>query len=477
MRLERLLGEVDVLDLRGDPALAEVSSVTSDSRAAGPGALFCCLRGEHADGHDFADAAVAAGATALLVDRRVRIDTTRDREAVQVVVADTRSAVGPLAAAFHGHPSRHLTAIAVTGTNGKTTTTHLVRAVLEAAGRPAGIIGTLSGARTTPEATDLQAQLAGLVTSGCAAAAIEVSSHALVQHRVDGTWFGVAVFTNLSRDHLDYHPSMEDYFAAKASLFTPERAGVAVVNQDDRWGRRLLDGLAMPAYPFSAAEASDVEVGASSVSFGWRGERVRLRMGGVFNVANAVAAATVGVTLGLDPGVIAEGLSAAPPVPGRFEAVEEGQPFVVVVDFAHTPASLERALDAARRIAVSSTDSPGRVISVFGCGGDRDSGKRPEMGRVATDLSDVAVLTSDNPRTEDPAAIIEQVRAGVVRDGVLVVEPDRTTAIARALEGARAGDVVVLAGKGHETAQLIGDEVIPFDDREVARRLLASRAW
>jgi UDP-N-acetylmuramoyl-L-alanyl-D-glutamate--2,6-diaminopimelate ligase len=463
-----LLEEVEVLRLRGDPAATEITSVTQSSTAVSPGALFCCVRGEHADGHDFAGRAVASGATALLVERELAL------EVPQAVVRDTRASVGPLAAAFFGHPSRRLATVGVTGTNGKTTTTHLVKAVLEAAGRPTGIIGTLSGARTTPEATELQSKLAAMAGAGCVAAAVEVSSHALVQRRVDGTHFAVAVFTNLTPEHLDFHQTMEDYFAAKASLFEPDRADVAVINEDDAWGRRLLDSVAIPAHAFSLADVEDLVLGATSSTFRWEGHAVELRMGGRFNVANAVAAATVGRVINMDPTAIARGLSAAPAVPGRFEVVDAGQPFLAVVDFAHTPASLENALAAARQAVAP---AGGKVICVFGCGGERDRAKRPLMGRVATDLADVAVLTSDNPRHENPNRIVDEVMAGVGRADVLTVEPDRSKAIARAIEAARPGDVVLIAGKGHETTQLVGDDVLPFDDREVTRRLLENREW
>ncbi len=473
MRLDRLLGELEVLEIRGDPGATEVTAVTHDSRSVAPGALFCCVPGRRRDGHHFAAAAVAAGASALLCER-----VLDPMPVTQVVVPSVRRAMGPAAAAFFDHPSRRLPVVGVTGTNGKTTTTHLLAAALRSAGRPAEVIGTLSGARTTPEAPELQARLAELAAQGVAAAA-EVSSHALVEHRVDGTWFSVAVFTNLSPDHLDFHASMEEYFAAKASLFTPERAAVAVINADDPWGRRLLGSVALATRPFSLADAAELEVGHRGSAFLWAGQPVRLRLGGVFNVANALAAATAARELGADPPAIAEGLSSVTSVPGRFEQVDAGQPFAVVVDYAHTPASLEQALAAARAVAAGGSangSAGGRVLVVFGCGGDRDRAKRPAMGEVATRLADVAVLTSDNPRSEDPLAIIEEVRAGVARPETLVVEPDRRAAIATALASARPGDVVVVAGKGHETVQVTGAEVIPFDDRLVVREELARHA-
>ena len=459
MRLDRLLGDVEVLSFRGDPAGTDIASITHDSTAVTPGALFCCVPGATADGHDFAVDAVASGASALLCERELPVEVT------QAVVPRVRAVMAPAAATFYGHPSRRLVVAGVTGTNGKTTTTHLLAAVLEADGRPTEILGTLSGPRTTPEATELQARLAGLVERGTSAVAMEVSSHALVQHRVDATWFSVSVFTNLTQDHLDFHGTMDEYLAAKAMLFTPERTGVAVVNADDPAGRRLLDALAVPTRPFSLSDAAGLEVGPTSSTFRWEGAAVRLRLGGAFNVSNALAAASAGRELGVRPATVAEGLSSVESVPGRFEAVDGGQPFTVVVDYAHTPASLENVLGAARRAA----GPDGRVIVVFGCGGDRDTAKRPAMGEAATRLADLAVLTSDNPRREDPLAIIEEVRAGVGRPEVLVVEPDRRAAIALALDRARAGDVVIVAGKGHERTQVIGSVAAPFDDRDVVR--------
>ena len=459
MRLDRLLGGVEVLGFRGDPAGTEIAAITHDSRAITPGALFCCVPGATADGHDFAADAMVFGASALLCERELPLDVT------QAVVGHVRTAMAPAAAAFYGHPSRRLSVAGVTGTNGKTTTTYLLAAALEADGRPTEVVGTLSGPRTTPEATDLQARLAGLVDGGMSAVTMEVSSHALVQHRVDATWFSVSVFTNLTHDHLDFHHTMDEYLAAKAMLFTPERTEVAVVNADDPSGRWLLDSVSVPTRPFSLADAVDLEVGAISSTFRWDGAPVRLNLGGVFNVSNALAAASAARELGVGAASVGEGLSAVASVPGRFEAVDGGQPFTVVVDYAHTPASLESVLGAARHAA----GEGGRVLVVFGCGGDRDTAKRPAMGEAATRLADVAVLTSDNPRREDPLAIIGDVRAGVARSEVLVVEPDRRAAIALALERARPGDVVVVAGRGHEPTQVNGSVSIPFDDRVVIR--------
>ena len=475
MRLSRLLGDVEVRSARGDPESAEIVAVAQNAEAVVPGTLFCCVPGAKADGHDFAPLAVAAGAVALLVQRFLDLDVT------QILVDDVRAAMARVAAALHGHPSHGLAVVGVTGTNGKTTTTHLLRSVLEADGRRAAVIGTLSGSAaraegrsgpgTTPAAPDLQAHLAELVVEGFDAVAMEVRSHALVQHRVDAVRFAVAVFTNLSQDHLDFHGTMEDYFAAKASLFQPERSQVGVINADDPWGRRLLDEVELPVRPFSLSDAVGLQLDRKGSSFLWQGHAVRLRLVGTVNVVNALAAAAAARELGVGAAAVAEGLSNLPSVRGRNEPVERGQPFTVLVDYAHTPDALERALAGAREMA-----GDGRVLVVFGCGGDRDRAKRPLMGEVATRLADLAVLTSDNPRSEDPAAIIDEVRAGVRRTEVLVVEPDRRAAIALALSAAREGDVVLIAGKGHETTQVIGPDVVPFDDRAVAAEILGASA-
>ena len=469
MRLDGLLHAIAVDRVVGDPAV-ELTGVVHDSRAATAGSLFCCVRGEHVDGHDYARAAVAAGAVALLCERELPVAVA------QVIVDDVRVALGPIAAAFWDEPSRHIDVVGVTGTNGKTTTTHLLQSIFDAAGRRAAVIGTLTGARTTPEAPELQAQLAGLRDEGTTTVAMEVSSHALVQHRIDGTWFRVGVFTNLSRDHLDFHETMDDYFAAKASLFEPERCAVGVVNVDDEWGRKLVDHLTIPWLPYALELVDDIEVDLTSARCRWEGVELRVPLGGRFNLSNAIGAAVAAQAAGVDTSAIAAGIAAAGPVPGRFEPVDAGQPFRVLVDYAHTPDGLAQVLHSAREA------TSGRVHLVFGCGGDRDHSKRAPMGAVAAELADRIVLTNDNPRSEDPAAIIDEVVAGIAdRDArvaahTLIVEPDRRAAIAIALAGAAPGDVVLIAGKGHETTQTIGADTIPFDDRVVARELLQGAA-
>jgi UDP-N-acetylmuramoyl-L-alanyl-D-glutamate--2,6-diaminopimelate ligase len=452
------------VEVIGDAGAVEVSSVTFDTRAVRPGALHCCLLGSRADGHDLAPVAVKAGAVALLCERRLSLPIVQ----VRLAPGQVRPAMARVSALLHGNPASSLRMVGVTGTSGKTTVTHLVGAILEAHGWPTAVLGTLSGALTTPEAPALQEALARHRDGGGVAVAMEVSSHALSQHRVDAIRYEVAVFTNLSQEHLDYHGTMEAYFEAKASLFVPERAQVGLICSEDPWGARLLRTTAIPVFPYSAAEAEGVELGTAGSRFRWRGQPVTLRLGGRFNVANAVAAGRVAEHLGVPPATIAAALSSVPGVPGRFERIERGQPFTVVVDYAHKPDALEQLLTAARE----GVEPGARVIVVFGCGGDRDRAKRPMMGEVATRLANLAVLTSDNPRSEDPLAIMAEVRSGVRRPEVLVSEPDRGAAIALAISAAQPGDVVLITGKGHEQGQEAGGRVVPFDDRAAAAAAL-----
>jgi UDP-N-acetylmuramoyl-L-alanyl-D-glutamate--2,6-diaminopimelate ligase len=476
VRLTALLADADLYaagvplrQLRGAPEAIDIAHITLDSRHIDPGTLYSCVVGAHHDGHDFAPEAVAAGAVALLCERPL------DLEVAQIVVDQVRPALGPLADALYGHPSRALTVVGVTGTNGKTTTTQLLAAIFQAAGLATATVGTLSGTRTTPEAPLLQATLAGFRTDGVAAVTMEVSSHALIQHRTDAVHFAAAVFTNLTRDHLDYHATMTDYFEAKARLFRPGRADMAVVNADDQWGRVLLDRLQAetghgagqaPVLPFSHRDVEDLQAGPDGSRFRWHGVDVRLRLGGAFNVTNAVAAATTARALGVGDRAIAEGLGSVESVRGRFEPIRMGQQFAVFVDYAHTPDGLEQALSSARQLTT------GRLSVVFGAGGDRDHAKRPLMGEVAARIADLVVLTSDNPRSEDPEAIMAEVRSGMRGPGHVVVEVDRARAIGAALAAAGPGDVVVIAGKGHETYQELAGRVTPFDDAEVARQAL-----
>jgi UDP-N-acetylmuramoyl-L-alanyl-D-glutamate--2,6-diaminopimelate ligase len=485
-----LFDDIKVIETAGDPAAVDVRGIAHDSRRVVPGDLFCCVPGLLNDGHAFAADAVDRGAVGLLCEHL--IPELLDQPVVQTLVAPgtIRPVMARLAAAFYGYPARDLLMIGVTGTNGKTTVTQLLGDLLEASGFPTNVMGTLSGARTTPEATEVQRVLAQVrdrqLSDGRRhAVAMEVSSHALVQSRVEGIHFDVAVFTNLSHDHLDYHGTMEEYFKAKSSLFTSDHALRGVVNADDPWGQRLLQRARIPMVGVRRSDASAIVLRPGHTEFRWRDQAVSTPLTGAINVDNALLAAEAALTLGLEPAEIAAALSEVSPPPGRFQVIAapspiagnppDSPPFTVVVDYAHTPAGLEAVLREARGLAADD----GRVLVVFGCGGNRDRAKRPKMGHAAAVLSDVAVLTSDNPRDEDPMAIIDEVLAGVEparRDsGSFVVEPDRRQAVQRALREARAGDVVIIAGKGHETYQEIAGRRLAFDDVVEARRALSAR--
>ena len=487
-----LLDGTDVLERRGNGREAfddvEVQSVAHDSRAANAGALFACIRGATTDGHAHAAAAVEGGAVALLVEEMLPLLVAQAR------VAWVRGALGPIAARFHGFPSRAMRVLGVTGTNGKTTTTYILDAIGNAARTKTGLIGTvgtrigdreLPPGRTTPEATDLQALFATMRDESVETVAMEVSSHALEQHRVDGTTFAAVAFTNLSHDHLDFHGSMDAYFAAKARLFTRDFADTAAINIDDPRGRELAASVARDGLEvWTFGLESDAEVTAHDVVLArdhteltiraprHHAIRVRSSLVGPFNVANLLAAAATAYAARFSPAAVEAGLQAPIVVPGRFERVDAGQAFTVVVDYAHTPDALERVLGAARALA----GADGRVVVVYGCGGDRDRAKRPLMGAAAAHLADVAYLTSDNPRSEDPASIAADVRAGVDAAHEPFVELDRRLAIRAAVGDAHAGDVVVIAGKGHETGQTAGGRTVPFDDRVVAREELEALA-
>ncbi|MGB8650994.1 MAG: UDP-N-acetylmuramoyl-L-alanyl-D-glutamate--2,6-diaminopimelate ligase [Mycobacteriales bacterium] len=472
-----LAGLLDaVRGLRPTAALSgvTVTGCTHDSRAVRPGDLYAALPGANAHGAAFAGQAVAAGAVAVLTDPAGAAQVA----GVPVLVVERpREVLGEVASWVHGHPSRDLTVLGVTGTNGKTTTAFLLEAGLRAAGRSTALLGTVMtrigdeavpSVRTTPEATDLHALFAVMRERGVTAVAMEVSSHALAYGRVDGVRFDTAVFTNLSQDHLDFHATMEDYYAAKASLFTPARSRRGVVNADDEAGRRLLATATIPLTSYGAGadwEGVEVDLRPDGSAFRLRGPGVDLaasvQLPGAFNVSNAVGALVCLVTAGVPAEAAVRGIAALPGVPGRMERVDAGQAFTALVDYAHTPDAVATLLSTVRAV------TPGRVIVVLGCGGDRDRGKRPLMGRAAVDGADVAVLTSDNPRSEDPRAIL----AEMAQPGA-VVEPDRRTAIARAVREARPGDAVVVAGKGHETGQEVAGVVTPFDDRQVLREEL-----
>jgi UDP-N-acetylmuramoyl-L-alanyl-D-glutamate--2,6-diaminopimelate ligase len=478
-----LFDDIDVLESVGDPSSVEVGGISHDSRRVVPGDLFCCVPGLVSDGHDFACEAVERGAVGLLCEHL--IPELLDREVVQTRIApgSMRPVMARLAAAFYEHPARDLLMVGVTGTNGKTTVTQLLGDLLGATGRPTNVMGTLSGARTTPEATEVQRLLAGVRDrqrwdGRKHAVAMEVSSHALVQSRVEGVHFDVAVFTNLSHDHLDYHGTMDAYFDAKAQLFTAKYALRAVVNADDPWGRRLLDRARIPVTAVHHSDATDIVLRPGETRFVWRGHPITTPLTGSVNVDNALLAAEAALALDVPVEQVAEALMHLSPVPGRLEIIArgtagEGPPFTVLVDYAHTPAGLEVVLGEARTLAPAG----GRVLAVFGCGGNRDRAKRPLMAAAAQRLSDEVFVTSDNPRDEDPMAIIDEVLSGVPggRDSSVRVEPDRRTAIRLALDSARAGDVVVIAGKGHETYQEVRGRQLPFDDAVEARTALSAR--
>jgi UDP-N-acetylmuramoyl-L-alanyl-D-glutamate--2,6-diaminopimelate ligase len=467
-RIDAIIEAVSPIAVLGRPDGLEVTGVVFDDREVTFGSLFCCIPGAHHDGHTFAARARTQGALAFICEHSL----PDIGNAIQLVVAPgtARRAMALAARTFYGAPELAMRTVGVTGTNGKTTTTFLLRSIFEHAGLTAGVIGTLDGARTTPEAPYLYRSLAEQRDRGVKASALEVSSHALVQQRVDGLCFDVAVFTNLTPDHLDFHSTMEEYFAAKALLFTPEHAQAAVVNVDDPYGRRLLERPSIPTVGFSLDDVTDLEIGIARSRFHLGTTSVDLGIGGEFNVRNALGAAAAARTLGIAPHAIAAGLEAMTAVPGRFESIVDDTGVSVIVDFAHTPAGLEEVLRSARGVMATRTlrgGEAGRIVVVFGCGGDRDRGKRPVMGEIASRFADAIVLTSDNPRSESPAAIVSEIRAGIVRRTPVTVELDRRKAIARALAETRAGDVVVVAGKGHETTQQFAERALPFDDREV----------
>ncbi len=451
----------------------DVTDLAYDAREAGPGSLFFCIRGSRADGHDFAPEAVANGAVALVVQRPLELPVP------QLVVEDARRAMPLAADEFFARPTEQLEVAGVTGTNGKTTTAFLLYAILAAAGRRPGLLGTIesrvggerrAAIRTTPEAIDLQRTFREMLDAGDRSAAVEATSHGSELGRLDRVRFSALVFTNLTQDHLDFHGTLERYFDAKRRLFTEARPSAAV-NVGDEHGRRLADELRGHNELLTFGLVDDAELRPEELELGPRGAHLRAggieletRLRGRFNVENVLGAVAAARLLGIDDDAIAYGVRELRGVPGRFEAVDEGQPFAVLVDYAHTPDSLENVLRTARDLAQN------RVICVFGCGGDRDRGKRPLMGRIATELADLAIVTSDNPRSEEPEAIIAEILEGTGSEAE--VEPDRREAIARAVAEAGEGDVVVIAGKGHEQGQQFADRTIPFDDREVAREAL-----
>ncbi|MDD3927487.1 MAG: UDP-N-acetylmuramoyl-L-alanyl-D-glutamate--2,6-diaminopimelate ligase [bacterium] len=467
----------------------EITELAYDSRSVVPGTLFFCLRGEKSDGHGFIEAALKAGASAVCLE-----DTASLPEGIPaLLVANSRETLAGAAAAFFDYPAARLRLVGVTGTNGKTTTVHLVDQILSAAGRRSGLLGTagnrigaetVPSSHTTPESLDLQRWLHKALAAGLQDVCLEVSSHALDQGRVRECWFDVVAFTNCTQDHLDYHGCMENYAAAKALLFTDYAARSAaakgpvkaVINFDDRYGRDIALQAEAEVLGYAIERPADITAaslqreGAASIftlkTPDWQRE-VRLPLIGDFNVYNALAAAAITFALGVEADIIVEALSKVTSAPGRLELVDAGQPFTVLVDYAHTPDGLEKVLSSL------SARTGGRLIAVFGCGGDRDRGKRPLMGEVVARLADLAVVTSDNPRSEDPEAIIRDILPGMTTGKAeRLIEPDRARAISLALEAAEAGDIVLIAGKGHEDYQIIGAERQHFDDRETAAGIL-----
>lgn len=485
MRLSELVRGLEIAgDPGGDP---EVTGVAHDSRTVTPGDLFVAFAGQRFDGRAFAAAAVAKGAVAIVGPEPGEV---QGLSVPWLTAADPRAVLGPLAARAYGHPERELILAGVTGTNGKSTVATLLTAILDAAGHPAGFLGTLgyrfrehlyAGGHTTPEASDLFRLLRRMRGDGAAAVAMEVSSHALAMGRVTGAGFDTAVFTNLTRDHLDYHKDFDDYFAAKRKLFDLLKPGARpAVNVDDHYGRQLAAEMpdAMTFGERGEVSVRDVAVTAT----GTRGTLLTPRgevpfvssLLGRYNLSNLLAAAAGAETLGLPHEAVAEAFAAQQPVPGRMEPVVRGQPFPVFVDYAHTDAALDAALRSAREIAAG-----GKVAIVFGCGGDRDQGKRPLMGKVAGELADLVIATSDNPRSEDPRAILAGVEDGLRQSGNAGYRlvPDRREAIREALAAAGAGWVVLVAGKGHEREQIVGTERLPFSDLEEIGKALEERQW
>lgn len=466
-----------------------ISHITADSRSAEPGSAFICIRGFATDGHLYAADAVAKGAVAVIRQDESALPALPSGTA-SAVVPDSRKAAAIIANAFYGHPSRDLHVVGVTGTNGKTTTVYLVDSILSTAGRATGIITTLERRigdntlptdRTTPDALELQSLLRQMADAGVTDVAMEISSHALELSRTTGTKFDVAVFTNLSQDHLDFHADIDEYFRSKLLLFTdyadaarPEKQLRGVVNTDDPYGREIARQARCPVITYGLSDDADVRArniklrrDGTDLELDVSGDTaaVALRLVGLFNVYNALAAAACAAALGTELDAIEEGLRTASAPRGRFERVDEGQPFGVVVDYAHTPDGLRNVLRAARELG------PKRLLVIFGCGGDRDRSKRPLMARVAEELADVVIVTSDNPRSETPEAIIAEIVAGF-REKDFVVEPDRRAAIRRGIEMCRPDDLLLIAGKGHETYQIFADRTIHFDDREVAAEFL-----
>lgn len=490
MQLKQIIEQVPALAVEG-PLDREVTGITYDSRRVTPGMLFVAIPGQRTDGHDFITAAIERGASAVICERNGFLFP----RATKIKVADAREALARAAAAFYQHPSARLKVIGVTGTNGKTTVAFMIKSILELAGIKTGLLGTVQyeigdrvipAQRTTPESLEIQQMMARMLRADCQACVMEVSSHALEQKRVLGVDFDVAIFTNLTRDHLDYHGTMENYFTAKQKLFSAlsggSKRGAAVINIDDAFGARLAEAanveveLTYGLAPAARLRATKVQLGKDGSRFTLQTPELqlpcRLPLIGRHNIYNALAAVGAGLSLKIDPPLLRRALQHMAPVPGRLEQVSAGQPFGVFVDYAHTDDALQNVLTTLREITT------GRLLLAFGCGGNRDTGKRARMGRVAAELADFSIITSDNPRKESPEKIIAQIEEGyrAARLDGYVLEPDRSRAIHQIMGQARPGDTVLIAGKGHETYQEFEDTVVPFDDRVYAREALDTLA-
>ena len=443
----------------GDVADVHIADVNHDSRKVRAGSLFCCIAGAKADGHQFVDAVATGGASALLVTQDAQYPLPF------LKVLDDRRAMAHAAHVVHGRPSQEVPVFGVTGTNGKTTTAAMLSSILRCAGMSPHVFGTLNSERTTPEATDLQREMRQAINEGAQSVVMEVTSHALQLQRVTGVRFAAGIFTNLGHDHLDFHGTMENYFEAKAELFNTATTRVAIVNVDDTWGMKLADSLkgryiGGDLIRVSINEVQNLQSTLAQSSFTWRGKNIVLSLGGLFNVSNALLAATTAEVHGVSLEAIVDGLEAVQVVPGRVQKVSNDSGVLAFVDFAHTPDSLQAVLNSARTSAGN-----GRVIVVFGCGGDRDREKRPEMGRVASEIADIVIVTSDNSRSEDPASIIADICSGMGKTRAVEIA-NRREAIAHAVNLAQSGDVLIVAGKGHETSQLVGTTNLPFSDVE-----------
>jgi len=483
LQLKDIISGIDCRLINGNTNI-DITGLAYDSREVKIGDIFFCIKGFKVDGHNFAKRAEEAGAAALIVE-----EIQSDLNVTQIQVDNVRVAMARAASIFFDHPTRKLKLIGITGTNGKTTSGFMVDSILRAAGYKTGLLGTVEYRigdkrvpveRTTPESLDIQALFAEMVSDGVQAATIEVSSHAIDLFRVEACNFDALVFTNLSQDHLDYHGTLDEYFRVKKSIFeaTACHGLPQIINIDDEYGRLIVRDGDKNQLRYSIKDkvevyATDIELrtdGSEILMHGPAGNsmHISLRLPGLYNVHNALASAGATMALGVDFDNIKAGLEGMEFVPGRFERIDKGQDFTVIVDYAHTPDSLEKVLGAARQL------TKGRLIAVFGCGGDRDKGKRPLMGRIGVELSDHAIITSDNPRSENPLKIIEEIVEGVkgLTESKYSVEEDRKNAIKIAVEGAQTGDIIVIAGKGHENGQEIAGKKIPFDDREVARSLL-----